>query len=577
MLRRGRQAGTTGMLGAAGALVIVAVLSVAGARAEEKRGPFDAARLVPADVGLFLHVENARDIRADIARRPITRAAERMLREGEVAKAWQSLARRSGLDGATLFDRWLGRRFTLAVRWAPPEREQGGLQGGEQQGEAHAGTGRGPDWVLLTTLDHEAARPLLRRLRPRRLAPRAGLPVAELPEHGLLVARDGGTFVIGPVDPGDLFDDVLQRLTGEPGLTPSLAEQPSVAKGLSLGGGRVAAVVHHGQGLGGWSVAVGDLEGGQAKLRHAAQFDRSPFQRPVSQLHWDMSPLDAVEDVSLLAMIEPTDIGHGPVSIFVEMVVGAPILSDEMRKNLGDCQIVAIGEVEGRQEPHRSDLQVPTGAVAIKLKNVDTAPSELDAQLQRLTERIGRRLGVDGWPSALERAAMRRRDGAMGHLDLDPLIALADTDLPFVRSVSLNWTVASGPLGSYYVVATHPDHLGRTVRALESAAREKPRRGRWTNCGTMNGQRIGVHLRGYSDQAAALAPEGQAEVFKDALLALSELAAGCERCRWQLTRPSALQMELDVQLVLSAPESAEDVQPPGNEGPPREQPIPPSR
>ena len=160
----------------------------------------------------------------------------------------------------------------------------------------------------------------------------------------------------------------------------------------------MAVVVHHGPDLGGWSVAIGDLQGGQAKLRHAARFHRSPFQRPVSQLSWDMSPLAAVEDVSLLAMIEPTDIGLGPVAIFVEMVVGSPILSDDMRKNLDDCQLVAIGEVEGRQEPHRSDLGVPTGAVAIKLKNVDTADSELDAQLQRLTERIGLRLGLTDWP-----------------------------------------------------------------------------------------------------------------------------------------------------------------------------------
>ena len=89
MLRRGRKAGTAGMLGAAGALVTVALLSVAGAKADEKQGPFDAARLVPGDVGLFLHVENARDIRVDIARRPLARAAERMLGEGEVAEAWQ--------------------------------------------------------------------------------------------------------------------------------------------------------------------------------------------------------------------------------------------------------------------------------------------------------------------------------------------------------------------------------------------------------------------------------------------------------------------------------------------------------
>ncbi len=123
--------------------------------------------------------------------------------------------------------------------------------------------------------------------------------------------------------------------------------------------------------------------------------------------------------------------------------------------------------------------------------------------------------------------------------------------------MSLDWTVVSGPFGSYYVIATHPEHLDRAVAALQTERRSVPQTGRWTNCGTMNGRRVGIHLRSYSEQAERLAaddPQAAAD-FKGTLLMLSELADGIDRCRWRLSRPSSKEMTLDLDILLGSPGS----------------------
>jgi hypothetical protein len=497
-------------------------------------GPFEAVNLIPADVTHYLHARDAASIRAALVRRPVNDVFQRLLKTGEVSQAWRRLALSAGLEDEMLFDLWLGRSFTLVTR---------------REGETS-------DWALLTEVDTEQARQVLRRLNPRRLAPRFALPISELPEHELLLAADGSTYLIGPKAPGRLFEELLAALAGAAEPVASLLEHPAMEKARGLGGGEVGIFTRHDPPLGGFSVIVADLDGERILLHHAGLFDSPPFQRPVTKMDWDPAPLEAVEDEAMLAFIEPTDIGGGPVEVFIEAVLDVPLLSAEMRRNLDCRRMFVVGEVEGRQEPQKTDLLLPTLSIVMEMKDRQQAESQLDEQAVRFAEAVNR-LSEGGAQAAVPRLDSFR-PGEARHIDLGPVMERFSERHPILQSVTLDWTVAGGPSGGYAVISTHPDQLQQTVKALENHQEGASRAGTWTSCGTLNGPRIGRHLRSYGDQAPLLAEADEKSIaeFRETLLLLSELAGGIDRCRWQLYRPTEKEMRLEAQITLSRPESA---------------------
>jgi hypothetical protein len=412
------------------------------------------------------------------------------------------------------------------------------------------------EWALLTEADDEIAAAVLRRLQPKRLAPRHALPVAMLPEHELLVATDGDCQLIGPTRPAGLFDEVLSRLADEQERSRSLADHDAMSVLDSGGRGDVALFLRHERPLGGWSVLVGNLDGARLGLRHAARFENPPFNRTTTEIEWDISTLEVFDDHALIAVIEPTDIGGGPVETFVQARLGEPLLSEDMRRNIADIRIFTVGEVEGRQEPHGTDMLLPSGAVAIRVKDPVAAEGQLDRHLVRIAEAIND-LGQGTYVVKIPSIG-RFRAGEPRHIDLGPAMKHFGGGFPILRSVTLDWKTVEGPHGSFYVIATHPQHLGETVDALKSPNNGEQRRGRWASCGLVDGQRIGVHLRSYSDQAGQLAvddPQAIAEL-RQTLLVLSQLAGGVERLRWRLARPSEREMRLEVEVDLTPRESS---------------------
>jgi hypothetical protein len=520
---------------------LLALVVVSLARADQPADPFADAAIAPADVTIYLHVENAAELRATLAERPMGRLLEHLIRRGELDAAWEKAAALAGIDGATLFDRWLGRRFTLLVR---PEAE-------------------GADWVVLTEVREKDARDTLRPLKPRRRAPRYGRPVMEFPESDVVIAAVDDRFVIGPKRPGRLLAEMLPRVAGEEPPTESLAEVEAEAidKARALGAGTTGLYLRHGGFLGGWSVAVASVDGEHVKLCHAARFEHPPFDRPLTELRWNAAPLQALEDEALLVMMEPTDIGFGPVENFTHTVLKRRLLSEEMREQLGETRIITVGEIEGRQEPEPVDLLLPAGSVAIEISNENTqrAVEMIDAQLVQVAHALAD-MGKGAFDLDVP-ATTSLKDGHARHVDLRPAIEHLGGGFPIMRSVSLNWSVAKRPDRSYYVIATHPQHLGEIVEALEQTETGPECRGPWTSCGSLDGTRVAVHLQSFVDQAGLLVPddEGDAEAFREAMVVLSRLAEGMNRCRWRLARPQVETMRLEVDIELSRPASAAPV------------------
>lgn len=493
----------------------------------------ESAKIAPPDVTTYVHVEQAAAIRSETELRPIARWATMTLGEGQFARSWRRLATAAGVEGGTLFDACFGKRFTFLGR-----------------------DGDSPDapdeWVIRTTMAPEHLQQLVELLRLRVRPPIASMAVGELPEDELLLAYRDDVLLIAPIDASGLLRDIAPRIPVIPG-DASLADHEAFARAGSLGPGRVAAFIRHDKPMGGWSMIVADTAGGRVTIRHDASFENPPFRRGLTKLTWDAAPLAAFEDHALLAVIEPSDVDGGQVQGFLEAILDEPLLSEALQENLGDHRILAVGEVEGRLEGRGVDLLLPTAAVCMKVVDGEAAERQLDEKLLSLVQRINHL--SEG--SFLVDVPPRRKlvPGTDRHLDISPAVQQFSGGFPIMETISLNWTVTEAPGGAYCVIATHPQQLRETVAALEQGPGERCR-GRWAQGGTANGQRIGVHLRSYGEQAEMLGEVGEEAELEQTLRMLSSLAEGVSRCRWKLCRPSINEMQLEVELQLAPAESS---------------------
>lgn len=506
--------------------------------------PASMAAIIPVDASLFLQIEGAAELRRQASSRPLRAVLDRLLDDGAIGEAWRALAARARLDEGQLFDGLLGTHCALALRGSDPEAER--------------------QWVVVTEIAPLKRDTVMAPLQPKRHAPRFGIPVAELPEHALLIAALGPTTVIGPVSGDGLFDDTLALLAGE--RRAALAEAPASRRARELAASmerpRVALLARHAPPLGGWSALVADVGPQVVRLRHAGDFDASPFTRPVPTRPWTPGSLPALEADGLATMVEPTEIGL-PVQDFIEAMLAQPLLDREARRCIGARQMLFVGEVEGRMEAPAVDMIVPTFAVALEI-SPDADPGalvhlhvELESVIDRNAIRLGQSIERLG-EGTFDLAMPRTRDfapHAPRAIDLEPAAAWLAPGLPILRGTSLNWTTVDGPHGRFWVVATHPSQLRASVAALSRPADPEPIAERnWSSCGSLAGGRAATHLRSWAANAAVIAPDAPPETMAGFRATLELIAAACEpvdRCRWMLARPTARSMELEVVLDVS--------------------------
>lgn len=513
--------------------------------------PFAAATLAPANVTAFIHVDQASRIRKEVADRPIARWMTSLLKNGQFAGAWSRLSKAANLSDGELFDFAMGERFTLLIR----------------QGDVN-----GPiEWALITGVESERATQILRTLKVRVREPKAGFAIAELPEENILIARDEHHLIVGPIEQSPLFYEVLPRVGAKN--DQSLADEPCLAAASELGKGCAGVFVRHPAAMGGgWSCMVANLKGDQLAIKHAAHFDQSPFMRGITRLDCDCSPVKSFEQRALMAVIEPTDIGDGPVESFLSATLHDGLVSKAMRSNMGDRRLMVVGEEDIRLAERsipvgagKKDaaaiavppaiVQMPTLVTCIELKDKVIAPAQLDRQMERWTRRLNE-LGQGSFLVEVP-TACRFKPGEPRHIDLAPAMEGFGGGFPIMKTVSLNWTVADGPDGSWFVIATHPQSMNDVVKLLKAGGEKDARfKGRFHSAGTANGLRLGRHMENWSEQAEAIAPPDKVENVRMTLKLMSQLAAGMQSCRWQLARPTENDMRLDVQVTLSPPESA---------------------
>jgi hypothetical protein len=492
-------------------------------------GPFADCDRAPADVRLYLHVQQGAEILRGIRDRPIARWGARLLAQGQLEPAWLRLAADAGQDPADLLEESLGHGATLLVR----------------------GQGDAAEWALLTRADQRRTAPILEELNPRVLAPVQSASILHLPEHELAVAADGSQLVVGPLPCGRLWREMVGSLTAIPG-SPLGATEP-IAAARELGPGQAGIFLRHEPPMGGYSVAVAGLQEGRITLRHAARFESDPFPAPPVQRTWDMSPLLTLEGTTLVAFIEPISRGGGPLEAFIAAGLGQPLLSPEARANLGSRQITTCIDIDGRLENPPFDLLLPTFGRACEVRDAAAAWEQLDRTMLDLLRALSAMRGGERVTPLPDPASFV--PGEPRHVPAGDLALWLLGPVPGADRVNVSWAVQSGPTGSWAIVATSSQHVRLVADALGGAP-AGPDEGCWESCGTFDGRRLADHLRSWCEQGRLIAAPEELEILRRGLSTFADLAEGLERGRWRLTRPAAGRMMLEAELALSPPESA---------------------
>lgn len=505
---------------------------ILGPDAESVQGgdPFRTANLIPPSVRLYVHVNDAASIRAEVADRSLGKWATNLIGQGQAPQAWVRLADAAQFDPGELFDTFLGNAFTIVVR----------------------GREETADWALLSEVEPSDTRLLLSRLEPRMLGPRHRIPILVLPEHELQLAYSGRLLLIGPQGPSNLFDEIVPNLARPP--EDCLANEPAIAQAQELGGGGIGLFMRHEQPMGGWSVAVASVDGPRIGLRYAATFDNAPFARAPTKLNWDLTPIQNFRGKTALAFIEPTDATGGPLDAFLQVALGSAVISPEMRQNLGPRRLTVFGELDGRLHQPPFDLLLPTVARVYEVMNAAQAWKQLDEQMVRLVTSINE-LGEDAFelevpdPTTFEVGRPRR-------IEVGPAAQWLFGDIPGIDRVSLNWTVVEGDLGAWSVIASDRRQLESTVAALSVRPVQEPVVGSWESSGTADGPRLASMIRSWGSRADVLAEPGRADELRSALQLFAGFSQGIQRGEWQMTRPSANQVRLDADLIMTPPDSS---------------------
>lgn len=179
-------------------LIVSAALCLLGLASALRAGDAaSAASIVPADVELFMVVDDAAAWRRGPGGKLLESGGRALAEAGDLARAWKGLAAALDMDEGRAFDELLGRRLVFAQRSAKDP----------------AATS---PWVVVSLVSNETEALLRRRLRPAPRRVERGITVLALEDGRFWLATTGGkhnaTVMLAPAAAPELFDDMLATL-----------------------------------------------------------------------------------------------------------------------------------------------------------------------------------------------------------------------------------------------------------------------------------------------------------------------------------------------------------------------------
>lgn len=156
-----------------------------------------AAALVPAEVDLFVAVDDAAAWRTGPGGDLLEQGAHFLAQQDDLPRAWAALARTLGLEGPHAFDELLGRRAIFVQRYAKAQ-------------------GKPPSWALIAAVSPETERLIRERLKPAPRLVQQGVRVLALEDGRFWLAsaaaKDSSMILLAASDAPALFDEILPTL-----------------------------------------------------------------------------------------------------------------------------------------------------------------------------------------------------------------------------------------------------------------------------------------------------------------------------------------------------------------------------
>jgi len=520
------------------ATVVVAFATVACGAAP----PWSRCDLLPADVDLYVHVDDAAGLRRQWAAMPLLAAVRAAFIDERVSALWSNLARNLGRSEAQCFDQLLGRDLIFAMR--------------------HEGDRS--EWLLVTEMDAATVDHLFNGLGGRHL----GGGFLEFPAQGVVATwRDSGLYIAPSVD-STLLRSALDRVFGPRGSKQDpqriaqdaaaspppdrLSEHRLLRDAASWPDSRAQIFVRHSTPMAGESVIAFDCRDRSVKVRQRGRLAeelRAPVTPAPPPLRREV--LRRFDTVALAGSISQQS--SGTISALWAPWLPEARACEGFRRNLGDRWMVLVGEVDGDS---RVPCRVPAVAVAFEVREVCLGRRQHEELVARAIQCANARWGkaLGGAIPVPEPAACTDIE-APRHCDLNRTLRNACTDHPLVRTCSLHWRTVEGGDGNWQVYATHREWLDRVAQALEPKVRpEDAPVNEDAPSGFLDTRATASLIEGWGDSADQFYASDPAR-FRDAVALVASMLRGIERVRWQVDRPECSIIETTLSIELAQPSS----------------------
>lgn len=512
-------------------LLAAAALPSAPARAGEAfPDPFEDARYLPATITQYYCFVDAGESLAELMDSSLAPGLKAFYESGQSGKSWKDLAAATGVDPDTLFDMLVSKRVTLVT---------------DQQPDAHAGRGKGPDfsrWVMMAHVDEPFARDLLKMLggRVREFVDDTPLYAAE--NGSLRFAYSDGRFYLTAADGEALLKTMLGKPTGR-----SLADDDEFRDARSVGPGDFGMFLR-GSGEGRWKAGAAKLRRDRMYLNFASVHEpRGIDGKPDDAVNLGL--LGTLAEHALYVSIErtpepgdpPCDRRTGPALI---ALVPIALAQPEMLEHLGPTMFTVIDSPEATAA---GATGVPAMTVGIEMRQPDQAVGELDEFMGHATARLSK-----------FRRGKRDKD------EPAPAVSFAGTDPDDLRTAEWRgaglpmntlglsgawpervvWSSVDGKDRAWWVAST--DELCQRRIAAKLQEVDPPcRTGSQTQA---RGVIFGGRVSSLIEQWPAVSAETE-HPFLAELFGWRELLSAVSEIRWRVTQPTPERTETGISIA----------------------------
>lgn len=516
---------------------------------DEEFNSFAAAEFVPADVTTYINVTDGAELRKNLARVPLGQWLTKSTVSPDLVKAWHSLAETAKLSSGELFDVALGKQFTLAVR----------------------NSGGAAEWVLICHVEAERAKALLKSLSPRVIDYWQEMPIFDIPEHQLIVARYEDTLLIGPNGRNaKLFASVCNGLVDE--CDNPLIDDELFERAAEQGDGSLFAFVrqvqprskptrqqftlvanrHREEPRQDWLAVSATMRGNELSIRHASS--KSMFASGATKVEqaWDMAPFNALDDQYVLALIKPIEQDAGIVERVVDQGLGTTDWRVAVESRNTGRRILIVGD---KQESFVGGFVMPSVGQALEIECDDVAVANVTTTMRDVNAQI-RNLDCGSYLTPSENVMTYRLATMQNQSDDLDRATATFSGLPVMEPMPLQWTVIRGMSGNWCVVSNDPQRLAALADALEAEDEgASPMFGSWVSCGAGDGRKLVDTLKSLTGPGSSMPTQLKAFMESQAVTQVADLAGVIDRFRWALANDEDGILTLDVALQLAQPSS----------------------